>query len=375
MPVRCNKICPFLYDNKSTKEQTMTGRRIPATANLLEDLTDDDYLSMLASASDISPHTRDTYLYSLKRIQKIVVEVKGKSVSIGNILRHPGATLRSLQMKVDNRASLKTLVASVLALLKHANIKDCKECEWVFVKWYDLYHPLAQEVKKEVEDAPAARRQLDGAVHWEDVIAARDALAESAYAGREHLLFSMYTYLPPRRQEDYWNVQIIYKRPYPHGYVELPAYLDMTVEPMRLVVNNYKTSHVYDEWRKNIDDPDLAAIIRASLQKEPRTHLFVRVTDSEPFNSVNAYQKYSNRILKKVMGMDGISVNSLRHSASRAIHLSPTMTLGDKREYARAMGHALDTSLAYNKVVPEYPTNFFMDASESTEGECCKCEN
>ena len=350
----------------------MTRRHIPATANLLEDLSDDDYLSMLASAEDISPHTRDTYLYSLKRIQKIAAEVKGKNVSIGNILRHPRASLRALQLKVDNRASLKTLVASVLALIKHANIKDCKDCEWAFIKWYELYHPLVQEVKKEVENAPAARRQLDGAICWADVISARDALAETAYAGREHLLISMYTYLPPRRQEDYWNVQIINKRPYPRGYVELPAYLDTTVEPMRLVVNNYKTSHVYDEWRKNIDDPDLDAIIRTSLQKEPRTHLFVRVTDSEPFNSVNAYQKYSNRILKRVMGMDGISVNSLRHSASRAIHLSSTMTLGEKRDYARAMGHSLDTSLAYNKVVPEYPVNFFTDASGSTEGECQK---
>lgn len=319
-------------------------------------LSDAKYLDMVRAAANTSDATRSNYIYNLRRVVRLISEdKKGKPVDLGWVLRHPAKAFGHLQIMVNNRASLRTLVASVLALIKHAGIKkDYKECSWVFRKWYGLYIPLREEVRQETEGNAATGRLLAGAVKWQDVLTARDKLATNDYGGRDHLVLSIYTYLAPRRQGDYWNMQVIIRRPYPKRYLELPAYLDMTVDPPRMTVSQYKTSKKYDAWTKDLVDPELVSIIRASLQRHPRTHLFVQ-RNGEPFTRVNAYTKFSNNALKRALGNPDVTLNSLRHAAVKASLSSDEKSFAEKKEYAQDMGHSFVMHNIYNKVIKQYP--------------------
>lgn len=314
-------------------------------------LSNDTYLSRIR-ASKTSAATRASYEMQLKRVLREVSKGKGRVVDLAWVVRHPRRSFEILERGVANRAALRTLVASVLALLKHAGIK--KQERSVFSKWYTLYLPLKREVQAEAEEEEATGRLLRGAVKWPDVIAARAELARTSYASREHLLVSMYTYLPPRRQGDYWKLRVISERPYPKRYLELPAYLDMTVEPPQLVVSQYKTANKYDAWSKPLTDPEFVAIMRASLEREPRTHLFVQA-NGEAFKSANSYTQFSNRVLKRALGLPHVTVNSLRHAATKMSIGDGNKSYAAKKQYAADMGHSYEMHNIYNKVVPQYP--------------------
>jgi hypothetical protein len=311
-------------------------------------LSDDEYLARIRGAKT-STATRKNYEMHLKRVKKVVSEGKGKAVDLAWVVRHPRRSFEYLEQREANRQTLRTLVASVLGLLKHSRIKE--QNRDTFNKWYKLYMPLKREIQAATEEEEATGRQLLGAV-----------LAKASYASREHLLLSMYTYLPPRRQGDYWKVQIISERPYPKRYLELPAYLDMTVTPPQLVVTQYKTAKKYEEWTKELTDPEFVAIIRASLEREPRTHLFVQM-DGEPFKTANSYTQFSNRVLKRALGLPHVTVNSLRHAATK-MSIGDEKSFAAKKAFAQDMGHSYEMHNMYNKVVPKYPERREGGASE-----------
>lgn len=315
-----------------------------------EQRTDDEYLEALETAP-IAKATRMTYIHSIKRVQAIVSAAKGRDVGISWILRHAGRSWKYLEAGLTSkqRRSLKTLVASVLAVIKHAGVKNRHRD--IFYKWYDIYKPLEQEIDTDDKAGHANGRQLLGATTWHAVLKAREALAKEDFAGREHLLFSIFTYLAPRRQQDYFRVRVVTQRPYPRKLVELPAYLDLTIQPPRLTINQYKTAKKYNAWKKDLTDTELLHIIHTSLEREPREYLFVQ-SNGEPFSTPHAFTVFSNRTLKKYLGPH-VTVNSLRHAATKASLTDPKHSYQQQEDYAKDMGHSFDMHRRYNKVIPD----------------------
>ena len=303
---------------------------------------DVDLLSSLSSAN-ISPATEHLYRSALRRVVRIVSASRDKVVELSWILRHPRRSFAALEDAIPNRASLRTTVASVLALLKHSGAKH--EHRDLFRRWYSIYEPLRVEVEDAEVGAPAAGRLLAGAVSWTDVVSAREQLARSAFASREHVLLSFFTLLAPRRQADYFRVRILGADERPAS--DEPAFLELARG--RLVVRAYKTAKTYDTWVKDIPDA-LLRILHSSLRAEPREFLFVD-SHGQPFRTPNAFTQFSNRVLKRVIGPH-VTLNSLRHAASKASLADPNKTLRDKQAYASDMGHSFGTHMRYDKVIP-----------------------
>lgn len=309
---------------------------------------DATYIKQLESAS-ISATTIANYKNGIQRIKNILGPNK-MPATIEYILNNADTVYPILERNITQRSSLKTTIASVLGIMKHCNIKaNNKE---VFNQWYKKYDPLLKELDNQERSSIATERQAKGMVRWGDVIAIRDRLAKLEYASRDHLLLSMYTYLAPRRQEDYHHVFIITKRPYPNNMSTHPAYIDLTTNPPKLVVKAYKTAKAFNAWEKELttEYKDLLDIIKHSIRVNPREYLFTQA-NGEPYTQVISFTRFSNRVLKKYFN-EHVSLNSLRHAAVKASVTDGDKSYDEQNEYAQDMGHSFDTHRKYNKIDP-----------------------
>lgn len=297
---------------------------------------DSFYLDVLDKA-DISDQTKRSYRFSLQRIQQVLPDKR-----ICDILMHPGSSFAALEGAIPNRASLKTTVSSLLAIMKYAHIK--KDQPKVFGDWYVLFGPLATEVTQARESNEPTERQTKAMVDWGQVQKTMDELAKTQPASRTHLLLSMYTLLAPRRQEDYYQVYIIRDPKEAQGDKSaLPAYIDMTAQAPFLCVQEFKTAKALQAWKKEVP-PRLLAIIQKSLEKEPRDYLFTQA-DGNRFGNANSFTQFNNRTLKKLFGPD-VSLNSLRHAYATKL-LDDNLSLWEHKQVAKDMGHSALTNMSY----------------------------
>jgi hypothetical protein len=311
--------------------------------------SDNIYLDALKNAQ-IAESTTDNYINGLNRI-KAILEKQSQNSSIDYILNNADAIYPLLSSNISNKGSLKTTIASVLGVMKHCNFKSTNKPQ--FAAWYRRYRPLLEEVNRQEKSSIPTERQTKGMVRWGDVIAIRNRLGKVEYGSRDHLLLSMYTYLAPRRQEDYHRVFLITTLPYPDKMSVYPDYLDLTKSPPLLVINSYKTAKTFDAWEKELTNEykTLVDIIKYSIRVNPREYLFTQA-NGEPYTNTIAYTRFSNRVIKKYFGKDA-SLNSLRHAAVKASLTDGDKSYDDQNKYAIDMGHGFDTHRKYNKIDPK----------------------
>lgn len=315
-----------------------------------QQMTSDNFYLDALKRAQIADSTTDSYIKGLNRI-KVILEKQSQISSIEYILNNADAIYPLMEANIANRGSLKTTVASILGVMKHCNFKSSNKPQ--FNAWYRKYEPLLKELNRQEKSSIPTERQTKGMVRWGDVIAIRDRLGKTEYGSRDHLVLSMYTYLAPRRQEDYHRVFLITKRPYPEKMSIYPDYLDLTKSPPLLVISSYKTAKTFDAWEKELTDDykELLDIIKYSIRVNPREYLFTQ-SNGDPYTNTIAYTRFSNRVLKKYFGND-VSLNSLRHAAVKASLTDGDKSYDEQNQYAIDMGHGFDTHRKYNKIDPK----------------------
>jgi hypothetical protein len=186
-------------------------------------------------------------------------------------------------------------------------------------------------------------KQKEGVVAWEQVLQKREELSKQSYGSREHLLLSMYTYIPPLRQ-DFNHIKIYTKTP----RVDTGNYIVLNKKVKKLVMNDYKTSNIYGRFEKTLPEP-LVEVIKASLNSLPREFLFTDV-EGQPYTEANSFTVFSNRALKQAFNNNKISVSMLRHSFISSQDFN-TLTEGEKKTLARDMGHSVAQQGQYRHIV------------------------
>lgn len=296
--------------------------------------TDQDFYDMFRKVDQIKDATKESYIYSLKRITRIT------NKSLCESILDPIKTFAILQEGISSKPSLLTTIAAVLAVLKYTGEKVKNES--LYDKWYATCAPLLQDQMKSRTSNEPTKRQLDAMVTWDEVKEMYMKLGKEAYASEDHLLISFYYLLKPRRQEDYHRIKVIQKA---GDKVEgLDSYIDLTAKQPMIVVKKYKTSDSHKTWIKVLK-PEHIKLIKASLKKTPREFLFIK-DNGEPYTKANSFTQNSNRMLKKMFGKP-VTVNTLRHSYSTFRDADRSLTLRDRLEDAKDMGHSLETHMAY----------------------------
>jgi integrase len=210
----------------------------------------------------------------------------------------------------------------------------------LYVTWYEYFIEVKHEIMNKTMNNEPTQRQIKAHIPWEDIIKIRDELP---YGSMEHLLMSMYTMIPPRRQWDYMCVRLYtsekFRAKNTHNYIHLGhpsgAYIQLS---------DYKTAKYTKNWWKPLPE-ELIAVIQASLKFKKRNHLFVK-RNGEPYDSLETFTSWTNGVIKRVLKNKNASVNTLRHSFETYLDAND-IPWEQRNQYAKDMGHSLLQAFQY----------------------------
>jgi hypothetical protein len=297
--------------------------------------------NIIRNRTDISEGSKNTYCYAMKRLLNL-----DSTKDLKWFLTHPNQTHKLLKAQYTAEDQTRTLVSTLAGFVAYMKYIDVpKKHPKVFSSWQKVYFPYLHQLNASDGANQANEKQMKAFVPWEHVIAKREELGKKELGNFEHLLLCMYTLIPPRRQQDYFKVHLLKDK---HTVSDdekdkYPAYVDFTSKPPMLVVNMYKTAKTKKSWKKELPE-NLLKVLKASIKLTPRDFLFTQA-DNMPFKDNNAFQKSSNRQLKKIFDNPLVTINSLRHSYRT--FKNGKASLNEMKADAYDMGHSLETHLKY----------------------------
>ena len=241
----------------------------------------------------------------------------------------------------------KSMLASIVSVLAMAGQG--------FKKAHDSYSVPMMTLSKESKEFDSKNektaKQKDNWISWEDIqkkhqdligkvspyVNKRSLTASEWNTLQQLLVLSLYTMIPPRRNQDYLLMDVGAKPESPDRNLYEKAKQDF-------IFRKFKTAKTFGEQKENVPE-NLQSVLDAyltfhPLRKESTFPLLV-TSDGRPITSGNAI----TRILNSVLG-GKVGASMLRH-----IYLSHKFgdTLADMKSTAQKMGHSLSESHVYTK--------------------------
>jgi hypothetical protein len=271
----------------------------------------------------------------------------------------PGKVIKSLKFlndidEIDSKIrdfsnSTKIVYLSAVVNALRMNSKTSKK---LLSSYEKMINDLAEENNKKDVNVKT-KTQEENWTSWDEIIKKRDELKDdfekitSEYANKrlspsqyqkvqDYVILSLYTFIPPRRNQDYMNMVIVKSLP-DKEEDELNYYIQ---DKKQFIFNNYKTAKTYG--KKVVDVPDTLADILDKYAKviPGKTIKFIiSKNDGSQLTYTNTITRIMNRIFKKK-----ISSSMLRH-----IYLSSKYDIEDMKEDAEIMGHSLEQQKHYLK--------------------------
>lgn len=253
-------------------------------------------------------------------------------------------------LKQYSESTQKSTLGAIVAVL--TPFKEKAAYKSIFNFYYERMSD-ASKMARDADTTEKSEKQKANWLSWADVIAKRDELAKKLPNKPKmmttamwqdvlsHLILSLYTYVPPRRNMDYQNLYVVKK--WTDKMDKERNYYDMATH--KLIFNKYKTSKAHGQ--QEIDVPETLREVISSFvaihpdKKKPEYRLLV-LQDGTPLASINSI----TRILNKTFGKQ-IGSSMLRH-----IYLSDKykMDIDEMKKDADAMGHNLSTQRDYIKM-------------------------
>jgi hypothetical protein len=250
------------------------------------------------------------------------------------------ATIASL-FEAHKPATVRTYASAVINLLRASG----REGDRVFKDWKKALARTHKATDEQYGKSALTDRQRANWVSWDDLVEARKRLAERTRAigpgplkpgqraaVERHLLMSLFTLLPPRRNE-YGTVEFVAERKR-HKRVGNYYMLGADAEDY-IVLNDYKTAKSHG--REVIKVPDeLVTVVRRSLELFPRTHMFAGRDGTGA-----AGNAYINRLFKGVVPGKTLGSGIVRKIAKTTWE---DLKLPQAHRLAKRMGHSLGTA-------------------------------
>ena len=311
-----------------------------------------DYMLKLAKdlqeKKGATESTAETYIRTL-----VTLNDKQPFKSLMFLKKTDAVMDRMKDYALSTRKNMVAAAASVLNLYEQPGYK----------KTYQFYSDKLKEMHADLDEKRGdtlqkTEKEEKNWIAWEDVEKKRDELKAEVdkFASQKsvtikqynqllsYLLLCLYTYLPPRRNQDYQEVWVV--REWKESMPTDRNYLDL--HGQQFVFNKYKTAKASGQQRVEIPDNELKDAIVMYLKHNPHyrasknksnEYRFLCKADGTPLTVVNAI----TRILNKVFGRN-IGSSMLRHS-----YLSKKYgaVMEDMREDAELMAHGLDVQKTY----------------------------
>jgi hypothetical protein len=289
--------------------------------------------------------TATEYVNQLKQLNG------GLSYSNLGFLKKRDVIMAKLSEYADStQKSMLGAIVSILSILK-----DKPTYKSIYNFYYERMME-ASKVAREQDTAVKTETQSANWITWDEVEKRRHELEDEVAkfakskmitAGQwnillSYVILSLYTLVPPRRNQDYQDLYVVKKW---HKDLEKDRnYYDMATK--KFIFNKYKTSKAHGAQEVDIkDNEDLQTILALYMKLHPNKDkaekkLLVNA-DGSSLSSVNSI----TRILNKVFGKQ-IGSSMLRH-----IYLSSKYgdTVKEMKEDADAMGHTTGQQREYVK--------------------------
>lgn len=298
-----------------------------------EFMDDDYYMLFVTESTTIKAKSKTTYINCLKRAVRVCGE------PLHTIVFDPNKYAKVIESKISSKDSIKCLYTSLLVIIKSSDIRHYYPK--VYTYWYSHFLRVKRELTRRFIKQEPTEKHIQSFEPWEKIL---KSIETYEYGSKEHLLLSLTTLIPPRRQLDWFKVRIYSKatdKPrHDHNLIHLG-----TEKPF-VTLSDYKTVKFFKRWFKFLPE-DLLKVLRASLESNPREWLFVK-RDGQPYTLDTSFTKWSNSVFKKAFGNKHASMNTLRHSYADYIRRnSSNMDLQERVRIARDMGHNLFTTMGY----------------------------
>jgi len=222
----------------------------------------------------------------------------------------------------------KSFYIAIVSLLKLQNTLK-KELEVYRAKQLEYN----TEQKKIYADQVLSPNEEPKFMAWPDIL---KAAKDMAHGSEDHLVVSLYTLLPPLRN-DFAKMKVVSELP------EAPSgnYLVHNPKTSQIVLNEFKTSRRYGT--QTIPVPaKLHTIIKKYLKANPTTILF-------NMNETHMSKKVGD-VFEKLLGKR-VTINILRHSyISHMKRNEPS--LKEKEGLAKSMMHSVTMDEMYRRIPP-----------------------
>lgn len=323
---------PGILENKMSSTEFMHALHKSLVERKLAESTASAYIKTLTLLNDKKPFKSLTFLRKVSDIE-------------GKISDYAPSTKRSIL----------GAISSVLY-----GLKDTKG----FKKLYETYKALlnkmrsggSEEAPKEVGEK--TEKEAAAWLKWDDVLKRRDELHDEIAKFKkgprteeehtkllQHVLLSLYTYVPPRRNQDYMKMYVV------HKWTEsMPAdknYLDLGggKSPTRMIFNVYKTAKKHGQFIQEVPS-ELASALATYLNSHPnkpkgraKVAEYPLLVDAsgKHLTAVNAITRVLNKLFGRKVGS-----SLLRH-----IYLSSKYDVEEMKSDAEAMGHTIGEQRNY----------------------------
>lgn len=237
-------------------------------------------------------------------------------------------------------------ICSVLRLYDKADKKN---------KTYDFYYNKLKEYNNLIKENDAknvkTEKQEKNWIEWDEVLKKRDELKNNAIKLKkppithseynnllDYLILSLYTMIPPRRNQDYVTMLVTDKN---KDLEPNKNYLVLDKKGYYFQFGKYKTKKTFGVQKFEIPE-DLSAVIKQYLKFKPQNDNFFLVEyDGKRLNESNGITLKLNHIFGK-----NISSSMLRH-----IYLSHNYadTRKDQQKDSQALAHNISTQAEYIK--------------------------
>jgi hypothetical protein len=154
----------------------------------------------------------------------------------------------------------------------------------------------------------------------------------------QFLLVAIFTHLRPKRS-DYGAVKILNKRP---KNIDQGNYLVLAKSDPVLVLNHYKTSHVYKAIIEKIP-PELYAVLAKSVKAFPRTYLFLSSQD-QPYVKNKSFSEFVRSTMMELFHKK-MGVSLWRHVYVSEKMDFNKMSLEALEQEAQLMGTSVNTQM------------------------------
>ena len=315
---------------------------------------DDKHYFELLHANLPSPMSAKTYT---SRFIALFQKPKFENVSLHHLLTNPDKYWKLMREVYANLNTLKTTVNAILACYRYDTSLRTDYGDR-YDRWSELHKDMQRLINMDIRKNKMSENQKKNYIAWTEIklkiveLEKQDPFAQGLRHAMRYLLLVVMTDLTPKRA-DFGSLRIYYDRD-PGVKGQNYIVLNTRRNAGYLVLQQYKTAKTYLRHEEDFK-PETVRIIKQSLRRYPREHLFVD-TRNEPYRRDASYAEFVRRTFGHFWDDRQLGVSLFRHVfLSEAVHWSD-MTGQELSDLARDMQHSVSQQQQYRFVAKDNAT-------------------